>query len=166
MLTSSLLLNMNYFSLWLMEPLGARTEETYLQYNKTVHEVSWYFLLSMGGFYGGYRMFRANKVLSGCILRIFLMAYGGGLILCYWVYEVELVGFLMLGFGVHQICVMEFRNWLEASWKFGMKFYLYNEVFVYFVLPLIYTLLNVGQTSLKAYALTSGLFMLVGAILV
>lgn len=85
LINSSLLLNMNYFSLWMMEPLGTTSESPSQQYNITVQMVSCFFLLSAVGFYLTYRIFKATSY--ACLMsKTILMAYGIGLAFCYWHY--------------------------------------------------------------------------------
>lgn len=164
LITTSLLLNMNYFSLWMMEPLGTTSESPYQQYNITIQMVSCFFLVSTFGYIGSYYLFVFSNS-TKYLFKVLLLLYGGGLVFCYWNYRVDYVSLLILGFGIHQMCVIEFRNSLQEMWKFGLKFTLYNEVFSYFALPLIYTFFNIGQKSLNAYAFTSGIFLILGSIL-
>ena len=54
---SSLLINLNYFSLWMMEPIGSEAETSYQQYNITIEMVSAFFMLSSVGYFVGSRFF-------------------------------------------------------------------------------------------------------------
>ena len=103
------MLNMNYFSLWMMEPMGTTSESPYQQYNITVQMVSCFFLISSMGYVLSYFLFSLGWMM-GYLFKLMLSFYGIGLMACYWRYEVDYVSLLVLGFGMHQICVMEFRN--------------------------------------------------------
>lgn len=160
----SLIINTNYFSLWMMEPLGTSTESSYQQYNITIQMVSGFFLLSSIGYYLAYRLFYEVKI-APLIARLVLVLYGVFLAATYWNYTVNYVSVLILMFGFHQICNMELTELVKRKWHVDVRLYLKNEVFSYFILPLIFTFFKIGQTSLKVYAFSSGVFLILGAIL-
>lgn len=155
---------MNYFSLWMMEPLGTTTDSSYQQYNITIQMVSGCFLFSSIGYYLAYRLFIEFKYAS-IISRVLLVGYGISLCLGYWNYNVNYVSALVLGFGFHQVTTMEFAYLLRSKWTIDLRFYLKNEVFAYFIMPIIFMIFNIGQTSLKIYSLVSGIMLITGAIL-
>lgn len=164
LVTISLVINMNYFSLWMMEPLGTSTDSSYQQYNITIQMVSGCFLLSSIGYYLANQLFLISKY-APLISRLILLVYGIALCICYWSYEVNFVSALVLGFGFHQIATMEFASILQTKWTIDLRFYLKNEVFAYFIMPIVFNIFDVGQTSLKVYALASGFMLTLGAIL-
>lgn len=156
---------MNYFSLWMLEPLDTDVESSYQQYNITIQMVSSFFLVSSIGNYISARMFVYFKH-AKLISKAFLLIYSVFIMLIMKYYEVNYVSVLVIGFGFHYVCSIELGSLLSEQFALNSKFYLYCEVFTYFVLPLICTLLSIGQSSLKAYALISGAFLAIGAILV
>lgn len=164
LLNVSLIINTNYFSLWMMEPLNTTTESSYQQYNITIQMVSGFFLASSIGYYLAYKMFGVLKI-APLLARLMLVIYGFFIALTYWNYRVEYVSILILGFGFHQLCNMELSEMLKTKWHVDIRLYLKNEVFAYFIMPLIFMFLGVGQTSLKIYACFSGIFLALGAIL-
>lgn len=125
LITISLVINMNYFSLWMMEPLGTTTESSYQQYNITIQMVSGCFLFSSVGYYLAYRLF-SDFVNAALISRVVLVIYGLLLSLTYWQYEVNYVSALVLGYGFHQVCQMEFAYLLKSRWNFDLRFFLKN----------------------------------------
>ena len=104
LMTSSLLLNMNYFSLWMMEPLGTTGDSSASQFNITIQMVSCFFMGSSLGYYLASILFSIED--GGYIARVSLIVYG--LLLCggYWSYTINYISLLILGFGFHQICVL------------------------------------------------------------
>lgn len=164
LITISLVINTNYFSLWMMEPLGTSTDSSYEQYNITIQMVSGCFLLSSVGYYIAYRLFTDFRN-AFCISKAALLIYGTALTFVYWNYDVNYVSALVLGFGFHQITTMELGYLLQNKWNFDLMFYLKNEVIAYFILPLIFMVCNIGQESLQVYALTSGLCLVIGVLL-
>ena len=56
LINSSLLININYFSLWMMEPLG-KSESSSQQYNITIEMVSGFFMLSSFSYFIAFRLY-------------------------------------------------------------------------------------------------------------
>jgi hypothetical protein len=94
-----------------------------------------------------------------------LLVYAAALCLFYFHYGSGLAGCLILGFGFHEMTSMEFANLLQSSWAIDLRFYLKNEVLAYFIIPIIFMGCNIGQSSLKVYALVSGAMMGCGALI-
>lgn len=104
LLTSSLLLNLNYLSLWMMEPLGTDGKSPASQFNITIQMVSCFFMVSSAGYYLANLLF--SHKMGRKIAKLLLICYGLLICLGYWNYNVNYISMLILGFGFHQICVL------------------------------------------------------------
>ena len=121
-------------------------------------------MASSVGYYAASWLFSSAEGPKIC--RLLLCAYG--LLMCtgYWDYSTNLVSMLILGFGFHQICVLEFGKQISEHSSIDLlKLSLYNEVFVYAVLPIGLLTLHIGQQTLSIYCLISGLCMIIGSVL-
>lgn len=87
--------------------------------------VSGCFLFSCIGYYIAFRMFIDLK-LGPLICRIILIIYGVFLSFTYWNYQVNYVSALILGFGFHQVCGMEYAYIIRGKWHIDLRFYLKN----------------------------------------
>ena len=155
---------MNYFSLWMMEPLGTDTESSYQQYNITIQMVSGFFLVSSIGNYVGARLFVFFRY-ARYFAKFFLFLYGILIMVIYSHYQVNYVSLIVIGYGFHSVCCLEIASILSNEYRLNYNYFLYPEIFAYFILPLICTVANIGQTSLSPYSLMSGTFLMAGAII-
>lgn len=106
--------------------------------------VSGFFLISSFGDYIGARMFVFfDKAQS--MSKFFLLIYGILITFVYQNYQVNYVSVLILGFGFHSVCSVELGNILADKFKLNYNFFLYPEIFAYFILPLFCTIANIGQ---------------------
>ena len=130
LVNSSLLINVNYFSLWMMEPLGPDSESTFQQYNITIEMVSGFFMLSSFSYFLSFQLYNNGYRFAHKISKAILIFYGLMIAFIYWTYQVNYVCMVLLGFGFQQITCLYLGQKLEREKKINHKFYLYNEVFI------------------------------------
>ncbi len=87
--------------------------------------VSGFFLLSSIGYYVANRIFSEIRI-GPLISKLILVIYGVFLAMSYWNYTVNYVSVLILMFGFHLMCSMEFSEMLRPKWQVDMRLYLKN----------------------------------------
>ena len=68
----------------------------------------------------------------------------------YYYYQVNFVSLIVIGYGFHSVCSIELANLIHRDYKLNYNYFLYSEIFTYFILPLFCTVANIGQTNLSA----------------
>ena len=126
--------------------------------------VSGFFLISSIGNYVGGRLFVFFRY-AKYFAKILLFMYGILVMAIYYHYQVNFVSLIVIGYGFHSVCSIELASLISRDYKLNYNYFLYPEIFAYFILPLFCTVANIGQTNLSAYSLISGAFLAGGALI-